>query len=595
MLIQAVSPQKSKERQQQQAWRNEEQRQARMQALVYAASQSQSDLRCGDHVTVEWEGEWFPGTIADITGDGMFAVAYEGGDFEAEVPGSAIKRADDKARTAAKSKLGGKRKKGGTQLHEAADAGDPMLLLQLLHEGSDVEAFDDNGFTPLHWVAGPKQPSQGDTVARRRCVYNIARRVASVDKPDNTDLGLRPVQYAVALNLVGVVKVLATMAKASLAGTVHWAINCKSHGTLRELLALGAHGGCVAGEWGGCSPLMLASELADVHAVRVLLHHGSQGEGSLLKRMLGEVQRGGNGGTALHCATEHTADEVVRLLLFHGANPFCESARGETPLEVAARRREEHRVPEKKEEARRCAELLEAAEAEFRAAAAEAGDSEGETEAAEMEAEETEETEAAALALANEGALANALDKEPKGPLHHRCRGGDDAPAAAWSFEGGSGADGSGAGGPLSPFPPRVPKPEGDGGEAGGGPSGERTKQEGEAGSSAGPGGAGGWSERPGVGALDPEQAASSPVAAAWEGLGGEEVAREPDDAMGVDDSAGAATGAEVRRHHHRTSPDRCFRPSAHPFVDRRPRPCAGGRRRAERLAGPRSLAGGAA
>jgi len=72
--------------------------------------------------------------------------------------------------------------------------------------------------------------------------------------------GLRAIQYAVALNLVGVVKVLAGMAHASLAGTLHWAVNAKAHGTLRELLVLGAEGGAVGGEWGGCSPLMLAAE-----------------------------------------------------------------------------------------------------------------------------------------------------------------------------------------------------------------------------------------------------------------------------------------------------------------------------------------------
>ena len=70
--------------------------------------------------------------------------------------------------------------------------------------------------------------------------------------------------------------------------------------------------------------------------VRLLLHHGAQRDGSLLRRMLGEVQAGGNGGTALHCAAEHTGDEVVALLLRNDANPLCVSARGETPLQVAA-------------------------------------------------------------------------------------------------------------------------------------------------------------------------------------------------------------------------------------------------------------------
>ena len=40
---------------------------------------------------MEWEGEWYAGTIADCPEEDTFAVVYEGGDFEAAVPSSAIR------------------------------------------------------------------------------------------------------------------------------------------------------------------------------------------------------------------------------------------------------------------------------------------------------------------------------------------------------------------------------------------------------------------------------------------------------------------------------------------------------------------------
>ena len=53
--------------------------------FVFAASKSAVDIRCGDKVEVEWDGDWYAGTVTDIPNEEHFCVLYREGDFEEAV------------------------------------------------------------------------------------------------------------------------------------------------------------------------------------------------------------------------------------------------------------------------------------------------------------------------------------------------------------------------------------------------------------------------------------------------------------------------------------------------------------------------------
>ena len=236
------------------------------QQYVYAAAASMSDLRCGDHVDVEWDGEWFAGVVTDVPTPNDLAVSYTNGDFEDSVPKNVARLRSFPKRVLPGDEKKGKRKDPQTKLRNGANSGDIGLVMEALREGANPRLMDEIGYLPLHWAAGPDEGMPGDTISRRACIALLAR-LSDKDACDRTSHGMRGVQHAVARNLVGCVKTFHHVG-ADMQSTVHWAVSQKAHGVLRELLRLGVPINTNKLEWDGCSPLMLAASGNDTYGTR---------------------------------------------------------------------------------------------------------------------------------------------------------------------------------------------------------------------------------------------------------------------------------------------------------------------------------------
>ena len=262
--------------------------------------------------------------------------------------------------------LGQKRK--NELLRDAANAGDAAAVLRLMQEGASASYVDSQGYTPLHWAAGPEDSMPGDTKGRRQCIELLAR-VSEIDAGDATELSMRAVEHATAHNLVGCLLTLAKVG-ANLAGTVHWAVNSRAHGVLRELLRMNADADGTSKGWGGCTPLMLAAGHGDIHAMRILLSHfNALGRGATA-RSVGNRQAQRPCFTALHFCAESGFDNCVELLLKYGAPVNAVSSGGATPLQLARKRLETSKGSEERQPVQRCCTLLEEAAAAAAAAAA---------------------------------------------------------------------------------------------------------------------------------------------------------------------------------------------------------------------------------
>ena len=345
-----------------------------MSQFVYAAAQSAHQLRCGDHVDVEWEASWFPGVVTDLPADGELAVSYTNGDFESSVPVDAARlrkipppkkrpvTADSKRGTSLSPKLA-----------DAANAGDIGLVLLAIREGCNPALYDEHGYGAVHWAASPDEGMPGDTASRRACVALLAR-AAGINIADNTTLGLRGVQHAAVRNFVGCVKTFAHLG-ADLSGTVHWATSVKAHGALRELLALGVKSAPKKSEWEGCTPLMLAAAANDSYGMQILIDDARlRGGAAAVEQLVGARQLGNKSVSALSHAADAAADGCVELLLASHADPTAKSSKGETALVVARQRAQlssKLPSPETHEASLRCVAMLtEAIEASKRARAA---------------------------------------------------------------------------------------------------------------------------------------------------------------------------------------------------------------------------------
>ena len=236
------------------------------QQYVYAAAASMSDLRCGDQVDVEWDGEWFAGVVTDVPTPNDLAVSYTNGDFEDSVPKNVARLRSFPKRVLPGDEKKGKRKDPQTKLRNGANSGDIGLVMEALREGANPRLMDEIGYLPLHWAAGPDEGMPGDTISRRACIALLAR-LSDKDACDRTSHGMRGVQHAVARNLVGCVKTFHHVG-ADMQSTVHWAVSQKAHGVLRELLRLGVPINTNKLEWDGCSPLMLAASGNDTYGTR---------------------------------------------------------------------------------------------------------------------------------------------------------------------------------------------------------------------------------------------------------------------------------------------------------------------------------------
>jgi ankyrin repeat protein len=179
-------------------------------------------------------------------------------------------------------------------LHSAVYYGDLQMVQVLLEHKADVDAQDDTGETPLHYLStdrgGSRQISQLHKVSRL-----LLEHGADVNARSN-DLST-PLLIAARNGRVEVVRVLLE----------HGAdVNVPNEDHSTPLL--------VAAEWGKAEVLhVLLEHKADVNA------------------------RSKEQSTPLHMATEYGSVEAVRVLLEHGASIGEEDEDGRTPFLIASR------------------------------------------------------------------------------------------------------------------------------------------------------------------------------------------------------------------------------------------------------------------
>jgi ankyrin repeat protein len=169
--------------------------------------------------------------------------------------------------------------------------------------------------------------------------YPVLREIPDID-------GDRPLAIVAHDGQLGAVRLLiargadinARGAKGSTALSL--AVGAAHEEVLALLLVKGAHAN--SGDDNGVTPLMLASECGNLGVVKMLAEHmGGQG--------LDKVSL--DGLTALHWAAFKGHEEVVRFLLFAGADPSIRDNGRDTPRAVAE---EYHNTERTREDRARC-------------------------------------------------------------------------------------------------------------------------------------------------------------------------------------------------------------------------------------------------
>jgi ankyrin repeat protein len=308
--------------------------------LVMASPNDGAPLRCGDRVICLWSDDMYhSGIVADVVSPaGVYSVLYDDGSLEHSVPAHALRKQPTLAPVAAQAGKASAKSKAKQRLRDAANAGDADTVVRCLEDGVPSRFFDRQGYTPLHWAAGPEDGMQADTPDRQRCIAALAS-TSDLNALDKTPQGMRAIDHAVRHNLSGCVSVLVERG-ASVAGAAHWAVTFHAYGALRALLqpqsAAAACGRSKACE--GCTPLMLSCRNGDARALRILLDSAAAGGGSTVRDAVVAAQAGEDRLTPLHFAVYAGSPMCVRLLLAHGADPSQICAKGEHALALAQRR-----------------------------------------------------------------------------------------------------------------------------------------------------------------------------------------------------------------------------------------------------------------
>ena len=216
---------------------------------------------------------------------------------------------------------------GDEEIMQAALRGDVDKARECLTSGANINARNQSDKAPLHCAAGRN---------REQMVEFLLEQGAQVDMKD--EYGFTPLHCAASRGYVRIVKLLLEKgamsdARSKIGDTpLHLVARNGQEGVIPILLENGALVDAKNDE-GAKTPLILAIQGLftkrenRIEAVKALLEGGAD---------VGAVNR--NGWTALHwevAGWEH--EEIMKLLITHGANASAKASDGETPLHRAAR------------------------------------------------------------------------------------------------------------------------------------------------------------------------------------------------------------------------------------------------------------------
>ena len=238
-----------------------------------------------------------------------------------------------------------------TALHCAARQKHPDVVKVLIDAGADIEAQDNDGYSPLFL------PSISGGVDTVKVLLRAGADVRATDTTGNTCL-----MFAAHHGHIETVRTLLCMPEVGLdnpgehGSTALHDAACQGHpDVLQALLDAGADTEAKDAE--GRSVLLVASSTHEVKSVKVLVEAGAEvratdDEGNtclIIAAYFGYTEivryllclsdvhdRDAEGDTALHLAAHQKLPDVVKLLLEHGADKSLCNEAGETALDNAA-------------------------------------------------------------------------------------------------------------------------------------------------------------------------------------------------------------------------------------------------------------------
>jgi len=216
------------------------------------------------------------------------------------------------------------RKRGWTELHKAAWAGEPDAVTARLKAGDDPNMTDEEGVTPMHLA------SESST---SKSVIPLLLKAGAV--PDPRDVhGNTPLMVAARHGLTETVTMLiesgADVRQVSENGNtaLHIAADSGRRETVKVLLDAGAD--CNVRNSYGESPLHRGVLSRDDMTVRILI-------GDPVRDPLSDIEGlDRNDMTPLHLATKWSSEAVVNVLLDAGADPSVLDAENRTPLDLVS-------------------------------------------------------------------------------------------------------------------------------------------------------------------------------------------------------------------------------------------------------------------